>query len=69
MLLVNVIRFRLHIKFCWAFILEKVCAMDYFRPTNIVPIIVGICLALLVIGVLVAYLIGRRRNHNGYQSV
>lgn len=48
---------------------EKVCTMDYFRPSNIIPIVVGICLALLVIGVLVAYLIGRRRNRNGYQSV
>lgn len=48
---------------------EKVCAMDYIRGSNLIPIIVGICLALLVVIVLVAYLIGRRRNRNGYQSV
>jgi lysosomal-associated membrane protein 1/2 len=48
---------------------EKVCTMDYFKSSNLIPIIVGVCLALLVIVVLVAYLIGRRRNRNGYQSV
>ena len=49
--------------------LEKVCTMDYIRNSNLIPIIVGICLAVLVVVVLVAYLIGRRRNRNGYQSV
>jgi len=48
---------------------EKVCTMDIFRSSNLIPIIVGVCLAVLVIVVLVAYLIGRRRNRNGYQSV
>ncbi len=43
--------------------------MDYFKSSNLIPIIVGICLGILVIIVLVAYLIGRRRNRNGYQSV
>lgn len=36
---------------------------------NLVPIIVGVCLALLIVIVLVAYLIGRRRAHAGYQSI
>lgn len=49
--------------------IEKVCTMDYIHGSNLIPIIVGICLALLVVIVLVAYLIGRRRNRNGYQSV
>jgi len=48
---------------------EKVCADDIAKSSNLVPIIVGICLAVLVVIVLVAYLVGRRRNRNGYQSV
>ena len=55
--------------FCFSFFIEKVCTSDYFQSSNLIPIIVGVCLGLLVIGVLVAYLIGRRRNRNGYQSV
>ncbi len=43
--------------------------MDYFKSSNLIPIIIGVCLAVLVIVILVAYLIGRRRNRNGYQSV
>jgi hypothetical protein len=49
--------------------IEKVCTMDYFKSSNLIPIIVGVVLAILVIVILVAYLIGRRRNRNGYQSV
>jgi hypothetical protein len=48
---------------------EKICTMDYFKSSNLIPIIVGVCLGVLVVVVLVAYLIGRRRNRNGYQSV
>jgi len=48
---------------------EKVCTMDIFKSPNLIPIIVGVCLGVLVIIVLVAYLIARRRNRNGYQSV
>jgi lysosomal-associated membrane protein 1/2 len=48
---------------------EKVCTMDYFKSSNLIPIIVGVVLAILVIVILVAYLIGRRRNRNRYQSV
>ncbi|CAF3175995.1 unnamed protein product [Rotaria socialis] len=48
---------------------EKVCAADIAKNSNLIPIIVGACLAVLVIIVLVAYLIGRRRSRNGYQSV
>ena len=54
--------------FCFFFI-EKVCTMDIFKSPNFIPIIVGVCLGILVIVVLVAYLIARRRNRNGYQSV
>ncbi|XP_064614995.1 lysosome-associated membrane glycoprotein 1-like [Liolophura sinensis] len=36
---------------------------------SIVPIAVGAALAGLVVIVLIAYLIGRRRNHKGYESV
>ncbi|CAF3012635.1 unnamed protein product [Rotaria sp. Silwood2] len=39
------------------------------KNSNLIPIIVGACLAVLVVIVLVAYLIGRRRSRNGYQSV
>lgn len=39
-------------------------------PNDIVPIIVGVSLALLVVLVLVAYMVGRRkRRQNGYTSV
>jgi lysosomal-associated membrane protein 1/2 len=50
-------------------ILEVVCKADVDKNSNLIPIIVGACLAVLVVIVLVAYLIGRRRNRNGYQSV
>jgi len=41
-----------------------------YRPNDIVPIIVGCSLAGLVLMVLVAYLIGRRKSRaRGYQSV
>jgi len=48
---------------------EKVCTMDIFKSPNLIPIIVGVCLGILVIVVLVVYLVARRRNRNGYQSV
>jgi len=48
---------------------EKVCSADVDKNSNLIPIIVGACLAVLVVIVLVAYLIGRRRSRNGYQSV
>ena len=41
-----------------------------YKPNDIVPIAVGVALACLVVAVLVAYMVGRRRNRqNGYQSV
>jgi hypothetical protein len=41
-----------------------------YRPSDVVPIIVGCALAGTVVLVLVAYLVGRRRNRAaGYQSV
>jgi lysosomal-associated membrane protein 1/2 len=48
---------------------EDVCKADVDKNSNLIPIIVGACLGLLVVIVLVAYLIGRRRSHNGYHSV
>lgn len=43
---------------------------DDFTTSNIVPIAVGIALACLVGIVLVAYVIGRRRNRaRGYESM
>ena len=48
---------------------EKVCSADVDKNSNLIPIIVGACLAVLVVIVLAAYLIGRRRSRNGYQSV
>jgi len=40
------------------------------QPNDIVPIAVGIALAILVVVVLIAYVIGRRRNRQrGYESV
>jgi len=41
-----------------------------YRPNDIIPIAVGVALATLVVAVLVAYMVGRRRNmQRGYQSV
>ena len=46
-------------------------AMDCdYSPTDVVPIAVGVALAGLVVLVLVAYLVGRRRSRQrGYESV
>jgi len=41
-----------------------------YKPNDIIPIAVGVALATLVVAVLVAYMVGRRRNmQRGYQSV
>lgn len=41
-----------------------------YKPNDIIPIAVGVALAALVVAVLVAYMVGRRRNmQRGYQSV
>jgi len=41
-----------------------------YQPNDIVPIAVGVALAALVVAVLIAYMVGRRRNRQaGYQSV
>ena len=41
-----------------------------YKPNDIVPIAVGVALAVLVIVVLIAYLVGRRRHRQrGYLSV
>ncbi|KAL4220316.1 Lysosome-associated membrane glycoprotein 1 [Mactra antiquata] len=42
---------------------------DDAKTSSIVPIAVGAALAGLVVIVLIAYLIGRRRNRKGYESV
>ena len=44
------------------------CAADA-KTNSVVPIAVGAALAGLVVIVLIAYLIGRRRNRKGYESV
>jgi len=46
-------------------------AMDCtYEPNDVVPIAVGVALAILVVVVLIAYVIGRRKNRQrGYQSV
>jgi len=46
-----------------------VCPADVKKTNTIVPIAVGAALAGLVVIVLIAYLIGRRRNRKGYESV
>ncbi|CAF0990384.1 unnamed protein product [Rotaria sp. Silwood1] len=48
---------------------EKVCTMDIFKGPTLIPIIVGVCLAVLVVLILVVYVVRRRRYRNGYQSV
>jgi hypothetical protein len=60
---------KYHLNLLSFFFIEKMCPRDIFRSPNFIPIIVGVCLGILVIVVLIAYLIGRRRNRNGYQSV
>ncbi|MCP9263052.1 BMA-LMP-1, isoform b [Dirofilaria immitis] len=46
-----------------------ICQLDV-RTSDLVPIVVGICLAALVIIVLIAYLVGRARaKRQGYASV
>jgi hypothetical protein len=46
-------------------------AMDCdYQPNDIVPIVVGVALAALVVFVIIAYIVGRRRNRqSGYQSM
>nr|XP_046246662.1 lysosome-associated membrane glycoprotein 1a [Scatophagus argus] len=43
------------------------CQMD--KDQMLIPIVVGAALAGLVLIVLIAYLIGRKRNHAGYQTI
>ena len=43
------------------------CQLD--MDDMLIPIIVGAALAGLVLIVLVAYLIGRKRSHAGYQTI
>lgn len=45
------------------------CAADQTTGSELVPIIVGSALAVLVIFVLIAYIIGRRKHRPGYQQV
>jgi len=45
------------------------CPADITGQSKIVPIIVGSCLAALVVLVLIAYIIGRRKHRPGYQQV
>lgn len=59
---------------CWcltwiSFSLSSVeeCQLD--ENNMLIPIIVGAALAGLVLIVLIAYLIGRKRSHAGYQTI
>lgn len=45
------------------------CKADLEKNSNLIPIVVGACLAVLIVVVLLAYLIGRRRSRPGYQTV
>jgi lysosomal-associated membrane protein 1/2 len=45
------------------------CPADTQGTSKLVPIIVGSALAFLIVLVLIAYLIGRRRHRSGYQTV
>lgn len=45
------------------------CPADLDSTSKLVPIIVGSALAVLVILVLIAYVIGRRKHRPGYQQV
>lgn len=49
--------------------LETVCDADDDKDSNIVPIIVGAALGAMIVIVLVAYIIGRRRNRSGYNAL
>ena len=55
--------------FLWLSLFQA--AMDcLYEPNDVVPIAVGVALAVLIVVVLVAYIVGRRRNQaRGYQSV
>ena len=60
----------IHVFLCFCFLfLETYCKADTDKNSNVIPIIVGACLAALVVIVLVAYIIGRQRNRHGYQTV
>ena len=39
-----------------------------YEPNDVVPVVIGVALAALIVVVLIAYAIGRRRTR-GYQSV
>ena len=47
-----------------------VCSADHRATSDVVPIAVGVALASLVVIILIAYIVGRRRaRQRGYQSV
>lgn len=48
-------------------LLAEECQLD--EDDMLIPIIVGAALASLVLIVLLAYLIGRKRSHAGYQTI
>jgi hypothetical protein len=52
------------------FVFEAIeCPSDQTGTSELVPIIVGTSLAVLVIFVLIAYIIGRRKHRPGYVQV
>lgn len=48
-------------------VLAEVCELD--EDDMLIPIIVGAALAVLVLIVILAYVIGRNRSHAGYQTI
>lgn len=56
-----------HYLYNFFFILAVHCTAD--NTSDVVPIAVGCALAGLVVIVLIAYLVGRRRRSAAYQSV
>ncbi|XP_016119869.1 lysosome-associated membrane glycoprotein 1-like, partial [Sinocyclocheilus grahami] len=52
---------------CSVSVLAEECDLD--EDDMLIPIIVGAALAVLVLIVILAYLIGRKRSHAGYQTI
>jgi lysosomal-associated membrane protein 1/2 len=44
------------------------CSFDKLI-NNLIPIVVGVTLAVLIIIIMIAYIVGRRHSHAGYQSI
>jgi lysosomal-associated membrane protein 1/2 len=60
--------FRTNNKTAFSLDNSETCSSDS-KVNNLVPIIVGACLGGLILIVLIAYLIGRKRSRHGYEQV